>query len=216
MSTSTQIANMAVAHLGIGYQIGNLDSENSPEANVMRQFYVPAKRATLRDFPWQFARKRVALSLVSGPTIPPNTPPGALATPEYANHWLYSYAYPADAVHFLKIISWRLNDDRQSRIPYELGMGAQSTLIWTNWENAWGEYTADILDSSRFPPDFELALSLRMAMYGATRLTKGDPFKLGQRAAQLYQDEITKAQATSVNEVQEYQDPESEFIRGRN
>ena len=67
-----------------------------------------------------------------------------------------------------------------------------------------------------FPPDFVMALSYRLAMYMATRLTGGDPFKLKQDCAASYDAEITKAKANAFNEEQMPQELPSEFERSRN
>lgn len=60
-----------------------------------------------------------------------------------------------------------------------------------------------------------MAFSFRLAAYIAPRLTSGDPFKMSERAMQLYIIELTNAQATALNEQQDEQSPESEFIRSR-
>jgi hypothetical protein len=193
----------------------------------MRRFYHTARKATLRDFPWSFANKRVKLGLISvnvgescqgqtgGPAPWPfqNGPYPVFST---TPRWRYTYAIPSDCLHFIKILSDRMNDTRQSRVPYELGYGEASEVLHTNREHAQGEYTVDVDQVARFSPDFILAFSFRLAMYGAPQLTAGDPYKLGAAAQGKYALEISRAKATAVNENQEFQDPESEFIRERN
>ena len=67
MASKTEIANLALSHLGVGKEIGNLDTEKTEEAVAMRRFYESARDATLRDFPWPFATRMVALALVASP-----------------------------------------------------------------------------------------------------------------------------------------------------
>ena len=199
-TTKTIICNMAVSHLGNGQEIQDLDTDRSQEAQACRRFYDQARQATLRDFPWPFAKKTVALSLITSDPSP---------------DWFYSYQYPSDCLEFHKILSCISNDTRQSRVPYNIVYGANGNEIYTNRQNAYGEYTVDVTNESRFSPDFVMALSFRIASYIAPRLTKGDPYKLGDKAAQRYLLEISRAAATAVNEEQQPQDPDSEFIRYR-
>ena len=76
-SSKTEIANLAISHLGIGKTIANLELEKSQEAIACRRFYDTVRDSSLRDFPWPFAGKIQALALVS-------------------NEWLYAYQYPSD------------------------------------------------------------------------------------------------------------------------
>lgn len=198
--STTNICNMALSHLGISSEIQSLDTDRSQEGSACRQFFDTARKTVLRDFAWPFAKKMIALGLVANQ---PN------------QFWAYSYQYPSDCLHFLRVMSCIYTDTRQSRVPYEIVYGTAGQEIWTNQDTASGEYTVDVIDTSRFPPDFIIPLSLRLAGYISPRLTAGDPYKLGQRAMQLYDLEIARARASAVNEVQESEDPDSEFIRGR-
>lgn len=200
MATPAEICNLALSHIGVGKEIASLDTEKSEEAQACRRFYDQARLATLRDFEWPFATKFTTLGLVT------NNPTA---------EWAFSYQYPSDCLHFRRILSGVRNDTRQSRVPFRLTYGASGQEIYTDKDLAQAEYTVDVSDSSRFPADFALALSFRLAAYIAPRLTGGDPFKLGDRSMQLYSLEISRAKATAVNEEQEEQDPDSEFVRGR-
>lgn len=200
MANQVDICNLALTHLNISKEIASMD-ERSQEAQALRRVYPTALEATLRDFEWPFATKFVTLGLVQ------NNP---------TTEWAFSYQYPSDCLHFRRILSGLRNDTRQSRVPYRLTYGAAGQEIYTDKECAQAEYTVNVQDESRFPPDFVLALSFRMAFLASPRLTGGDPFKLGDRAKGLYDIEISRAKATGANEEQEEQDPESEFTRGRN
>lgn len=200
MSTKTEICNLATSHLGIGKEIQNFDTDKSQEAMTCRRYYDISRKATLRDFEWPFATKTIALGLV---------------TKNPTSEWKFSYQYPSDCLHFRRILSLRRNDTNQSRVPYRLVQGLSSQEIYSDWCGAQGEYTVDVTDTSRFPEDFVMALSYRIAAYGAARLTAGDPFKLADSAMKNYEMEIGKAKATAANEEQEENAPESEFIRGR-
>jgi hypothetical protein len=200
MATETQIANLALGHLGVGKEIAILATEKSTEAGLCRRFYAQCRDETLRDFPWPFARTIRALDLVEE---------------EPNDEWDFSYQYPSDCSFFRRILSGTRNDSRQTRVPYKIANSNQGRIIFTDIEDAQAEYTARIIDSSFYEPDFVSALSLLLASYIAPGLTAGDPFKLGQRALQLYAYARDKAQANATNEEQEEELPESEFIRGR-
>lgn len=200
MATKVEIWNLALSHLGIDKEISG-EMEKSSEARACRRFDRTARRSTLRDFEWPFATKFVVLGLIEkNPT----------------SEWAFSYQYPSDCLHFRRILSGVRNDTRQSRIPYKLVSGDSGQEIYSDEESAQAEYTVDVEDTSRFPDDVVLAISYRLAAYMAPRLTGGDPYKLGDKAAQNYSYELSKAKATAVNEEQEEEDPDSEFIRARN
>lgn len=200
MASNTEIANIALSHLGVGKEIANLETEKSQEAAACRRYFETARDATLRDFPWPFATKLAALALV---TADPN------------DEWDFSYQVPTDCLKFRRILSGTRNDSRQTRVPYRLAYGDAGEVIFTDFENAEGEYTVRIDDPSRYPPDFIIAFSFRLASYVAPRITGGDPFNVGERALKLYAFEISRASSTAINEEQVEEDPESELIRGR-
>ena len=200
MSTKTEIANLALSHLGVGKEIANLETENSQEANAMRRFYDIAREQVLRDFNWPCATKEVTLGLV---TTNPTT------------EWTYAYRYPADAIKLRRIFSGLRNDTRQTRVPFKLVADAVGRLVYTDAINACMEYTFLETDASKFSPDFVQALACRMAAYAAPRLTSGDPFKMGDRAYKLYLLEISRAQASAVNEIQDEEKPEASWINDR-
>jgi hypothetical protein len=200
MASETEIANLALSHLGIGKEISNIDTERSDEANASRRFYQICRDTVLRDFKWPFATKVAELALVEeDPTT----------------EWAYSYTYPTDCLMARRILSGVRNDSRQSRVPYTISYGTASKVIFTDIENAELEYTVKVTDSQRFPDDFVLALSYKLAAVMAPRLTSGDPFKLGVLAANAYDRFIKIAAANSYNEEQQDEVVESEFVRYR-
>lgn len=201
MASKTEIANLALSHLGTGNEINNLETEKSTEANVIRRFYDTALENTERDFPWSFLTAFADLALVEeNPT----------------DEWGYSYRYPSDCVRVRRILSGKRNDGRPDRVPYKIGRDAQGLLIYTDMANAKMEYSKRETDPARFPADFTMAFSLRIASYSAPRICSEDPFKMGQRALQLYLAEIDMAKASSVNEQQDEEAPDAESIRARN
>lgn len=199
-SSKTEICNLALSHLGIGKEISNIETDTSAEANTLRRFYDTTLEEVLRDFAWPFTTKFEALGLVEeDPT----------------DEWGYSYRYPSDCLHIRRVLSGLRNDNRQSRVPFKLGRDDTGTLIYTDMDDAEIEYTVREEDTSRYPSDFTIALSYKLAFYCAPRLAAGDPFGLRQTAAQMYQVTVAKAANNALAEEQAEEDPASEFIRGR-
>lgn len=203
MATKTELANMAISHLGVGKEIANLDTEQSEEAVACRRFFDTARDATLRDFPWPFATKIASLGLIED--LSSND------TEEYN----YSYRYPSDCLDIRRIKSGIRNDTHQSRVRYKILKDSAARIIYTDEQNAEAEYTEKVTDPSFYPPDFQLAFSFRLAAYIAPRLAKGDPFNLRKQAMDMYYVEISRARAASENEEQKDELPYSEFERSR-
>lgn len=199
MASKTQIANMALSHLGVGHEISNLDSEKSEEANAIKSFYDTAREFVLSDFPWPFLTRTVSLALVEeDPTT----------------EWDFSYRYPSDSLKIRRILSGIRNDNRQTRVPYQIYQDAIGKLIYTDCREASIEYSVTLTEESKYPADFVLAFSFLLAVYVGPRLVKGDN-RLRDAALKLYQVQLQLAEQRSVNEEQAEQVPESEFVRAR-
>lgn len=200
MASNTEICNLALAHLGTGKAIADLESEQSEEATVCRRFYNLARETTLRDVEWPFATKIAAMQLIS---TNPNS------------EWDYSYQYPSDCLSVRRILSGIRNDTRQSKVEYRIAKGTSSKIVFTDEALAYMEYTERVEDEGLYPPDFVMAFSLRLASYVASRLSKGDPFKKFDSLMAMYKMEISQAKANAFNEEQMAEEPDSEFIRAR-
>lgn len=200
MASKTEICNLALSHLGIGKEISNIDTDTSEEGSACRRFYDTVRDGVLRQIQWPFSRKFRDLSLIEE---------------EPTSEWAYSYRYPSDCLDVRRIISPLRKDNQDSRIEYIIGQDDSGLIIYCDEADAAIEYTVRSDTPSKYPPDFMMALSLRLAFYIAPRLTKGDPFGLRQVVSQMYGAAIRDAAAASFNEQEEGRLPESEFIRGR-
>lgn len=200
MASETEIANLALGHLGIGKEIADLDTERSSEAAACRRFYDISRDATLRDFSWPFATKFDDLALIEeDPTT----------------EWAYAYVYPPDCLMIRRILSGTRNDTRQSRVPYKIAQGDSGLVVYTDAEDAVLEYTVKAEDPTIYPADFKMAMAFRLAVYIAPKVTGGDPFKVGERCFAMYNMEITRAKASVINEEQAEEEVDSQFIRAR-
>lgn len=208
-SSNTDIANMALSHLGVSKVISDLATERSNEAAAMRTFYDLARREMLRIRWWPFSKKIATLALVTDFSQTP------ASTTIY--EWVYAYRYPSDCIDFRRILSGVLHgsDNRQTRIPFTLGVDDQAKLVFSDMTYAQGEYTMDVLNVSLWPDDFARALSYNLASLAAPRVTAGDPFKLGPMVQALYKMSLSTASAAAAREEQMDMAPESEFVRAR-
>jgi len=129
--------------------------------------------------------------------------------------WAYSYRYPTDCLTIRRILSGSRNDSRQSRIPYKIVQDDSGLLVYTDLDSASIEYTVREDNPGKFPSDFVVALSYKLAWYIAPRLTKGDPFNLRANVEKAYSYSISKAARNSFNEQAEEEPVQSEFVRDR-
>lgn len=190
---------MAISHLGTGKEIAVI-TESSEEANACNRFYEVARDSVLEDYPWPFARTFATLNLIA-------TDP--------TDEWSYSYRYPTDCLRINRLQNERSFETRQSREPYIIGSDVSGRIIYTNKENAKIEYTRKITTVTLQSSSFNLALSYKLAMLVAPRLTKGDPTKIKADMYKLYQDHMSMVRANVANEEQPYEEVESALIRAR-
>lgn len=222
MSSKTNICNLALGHLGVEKEIGNLDTESSVEARSCRRYYDLVRDLVLRDFNWPFARTIIELDLIREN---PNS------------KWGYEYRYPANAIRLIKILnSCNINldaaqqlstgsvnrssqlvrqDSRQSIVSYEVAKDEDGQVIWTDRNRIELEYICRVEDVSEFPPDFEMSFSYLLAAHIAPRLTGGDPFQTRGTAFELYVRSLNMAKVNAYNEEQPDEEIQSEFIRSR-
>lgn len=204
-SSAITVCNFALSHLGVGKSIAALD-ERGKEAEACNLFYETARDEMLEGFVWPFAKKVLALGLVTDNEDD--------AHPDV--NYIYSYRYPSDCLFARRIQSGVRMDYRQARVTYEIMGDDQGSLILTDKEDAILEYTATFgQNPARWSSAFSMALSFRIAAYIAPRVTGGDPFKIADKAIQFWRMSNSVAQANAANEVQPDQDPDGELILAR-
>ena len=200
MGSKTEMANLAISHLGQGKEIANVDTERSSEALTMRRYQPVVIEMFLKNFPYSFCNVTVTLDLVESD---PN------------DEWGFSYRFPTDCLKPIRILSGIRNDTRQSRVPYHIGKDDQGGLIYCDQESAQLEYIQFVDDSSRYPIDVFLAMSYLLAGMAAPRICGEDPFKMGDKAMKMYQYFKGQADAADINDQQEEEPPEAEAVRAR-
>jgi len=200
MASKTEIANMAISHLGIGKTITNLDTDKSQEAQACRVFFETAKNAALKDHDWSFAWKEATLNLIEENPL---------------DEWGYSYRYPTDALTIRRIVSGQQCDTLDSVVPFVIGSDSSGKLIYTDRSEARVQYTFDVDNVDLYTPRFTLALSFQLAYYIAPRITGGDPFKAKADMLTQYKMELGSGTRNNMNEERRGNRSDSEFIRTR-
>lgn len=185
------ICNLAVSHLAVGLEIQDFDNEKTEAAQACRRFYDIARQKVLRDFDWPFANAVDFLAQLANPA--------GLAQP--TNEWRYWYRYPATALTIHRILNQATRTDTEiSRVIFSVGRDSGGQVIYSDLLAAQVEYTYDEADTTRFPPDFVIALSYYLASLIGPRVAGGDQFKLADRAYLLYEKAIVEAWANSANQ----------------
>jgi hypothetical protein len=161
MSSEVNIANLALSHLGDSATVSSLDPpEGSAQAEHCARFYPMARDALLQSHAWTFATKRKKLAEL----------------PKLWEQWEHTYAKPADALVIHGILSPTATDDTaDSQQPYSIEVGDDdSDVIFSDQSLAIALYTRRVVDTTRFPPMFQMALSWQLASMLAGPVLKGD------------------------------------------
>jgi hypothetical protein len=204
MASKTDVANLAIGHLGYEEEIANVDSEDSQYAIALRRYHDVALQQMLRDYDWSFATRYAPLALVE-----------EFDEDSDVKEWQFSYRYPVDCLKIRKIYSGVRNDSLESRVKYTINGDDAGRLVYTDEEDAEIIYTENVTAYGRFPPDFLMAFSFKWALYLPNKLLGGDPFKIKEELMQQYMMEVKNARMNDKSE-QSFDEPlESEFIRTR-
>jgi hypothetical protein len=151
---AVEIVNMALSHLGNSAVIEDID-ELSAEARQGKLWYEAARREALEALNWNFARRRIALSLHSEP--PPE------------GQWHFRYQYPADCLKARFIVNPL--GPQADPVPFEIEMVEDERTILVDLDEARLIYTRDHALVSSFSPMFVNALAFLLASKLATALT---------------------------------------------
>ena len=200
-----KICNQALNHIGESKKIIDLDSDKSQEAKACREFYDDARQETLRDFPWPFAMATEPLTLISdnsGEVCP-------------AGEYAYSYDYPNDCIRLRKVIPPTASPEARSDPYQEASNPHGRSLIMTNVVTAVGVYTKDIQNTVAFRSDFRRALAYKIAQFISAPLARGNKQKMSEKMMQLYDLQISKAEAAAANEGESVRIGESGLERSR-
>jgi hypothetical protein len=188
------ICNMALARIGVSSFISAL-TEPSNEARVCALFYEQMRDYALRDYPWNFANRRLALSEAG----------------DAPTNWEYMYVYPSDCMKARAIVAPGLRAPRSDqRIPFETGYYEGQRVIYSNQAEAELIYTVRVEDPTLFDPMFASALAYLIASEIAMPLAVQP--KVAEQARSAYTLVSSSAAASNLSEGTEQPAPDSEFI----
>lgn len=159
---TSRIANIALQRIGISRRMTNVCTDVTEDASVMRTHYARAVEETLRDFPWPFATRYAALSVVGG-----------TSTTAYVRDWQYAYRVPTDCVFARRIAVVREGAIDPTAPPHAESYDTVGGLILTNQASAILEYTARPECTAQLgEPLFVEALEWKLAGMAAIPLSK--------------------------------------------
>lgn len=210
MLTETDLANMALLHLGDATEIEDLATDTTKSGRVMRRLYPNLRRALLSVWDWPFATYFVQAQIQS-----------FWPTPEYGFAW----QYPNNCLKFVRVYNGKSTDDISDKVPYgQLGSGnqrlittnfgpsmllPQNNLIPTTTPSSFTgtpspipvfEYVSDITNFSLMPQLFKDALALYMAAYAAPSLPGIGAVDLREKNLALGGQALQLAGAQNMNE----------------
>jgi hypothetical protein len=145
VSTNTDLANLALSHVGKTF-IDSIDDNEEP-AEVCKKWVDIARQLFLKQSKLHLAQKEVAL---------------AIAADETSNVYDYVYTAPADSIALVEI--WNGNT-ASDPVLYKTGTHSSlnSTVIKTNWEDAILFYVVDIPNLTRYNVVDHIAMSYLLA-----------------------------------------------------
>jgi len=197
MASQVQIAKLALQHIGDRYDIADL-TEESTEAEQINLVFDDTRDEILRRFPWRFAKKYISPSKLAGITVP--------------GFWDFAYQYPPDAVK-VRGVSNPLGVD-VAPIDFEIALLQDNTkVILTDQDDAEFFYTSRVEDTTRFDPEFTMALSFLLAARTAMALTGSLDIKsaLDQEVLRV----VSQAADTDSSEGRNRDAPEASWIDAR-
>jgi hypothetical protein len=163
MPSIVDIYNLALPRVGVSMEVEST-TEKTKVARVCNRLFPLVRDFVLRDFPWPFARRIVALAVV-----PNETQPG----------WQYTYDYPEDCVAMRQIVDSAgarilgrslfagLEDQLLTlpKIPFQvsLNLAGSDRVVLTDLVEAYGIYTRRVENTDAFDSGFTDALAWRLA-----------------------------------------------------
>ena len=190
------LARRALAIMGAQSNIESFGGSN-PESALAELHYDSARRRTLEEHDWGFARKTQALSLSSEP-------------PE--NGWGFRYDTPSDMIAFRSILNPA--GPNATAPPHSLRRASNGRLtILTNEEDASGIYTSDFTDTTQFAQLFSDAVMYLLANLLALSIPNAE--QLAARMENAYFIMLNRGSASSANQDVAFPESEPDWISKR-
>jgi len=205
MYTNTEVANLALGHLGSSYKITNIETENSNMANIIRKHYDSALDTILTKHKWQFATKQGPLILVEeNPSV----------------NWQYSYRIPADAAVVRRIsvegAFFYKDEYLDQQEPFQIFYDAtHGYVIHTNVFNAFAEYTVRLASTGPFINHFARAFAAQLALDIAPSVITNNYYKVKEELKRDLRNEMSEQMAEDISLNVAPTPSESPFIKVR-
>lgn len=144
-SSVTQIANLALAHLG-QYRLVSVSSNDSNEARWCNELYPHARDYVTEDerVLWRHAKRTVSLAETAN---------------DREDDYRYAYERPSDCFSLRYILSRTGAFDPRYPIRFE----CESDVIYTDEPTARGVYVSQVTDVTKFVPGFTDAVAWYLA-----------------------------------------------------
>ena len=199
MASVIDICNLALGHIGTRSTISSL-TEKSNEARQCNIMYPLARDYVIRQHPWKWAQKRIALADVGDPP----------------QDWEYRYAYPSDCLKANEVVPAAGERNVADPIPFELIVGddLKTIHIVSDSSDVVLRYTARVEVSTLFDASFVQMLAAYLASQLAFPLTGKKDIKNDMLS--IYDGIRHDAWATDRNEGERDQDRNAEWLTARN
>jgi hypothetical protein len=199
MILDTDVSNETLAHLNVGTDIADIETDRTLAGRTIRYFYPITLKVVTRAFQWPKHGRTGALAEVENPSL----------------KWGKAYRYPNDCEFFRGIDNGCLVQTPENQIAWDLSRDDVSEIILTNQPEAVGEWSVIVENPARWDGDFRMAFTRYLAHLIAPRVTGGDQFKLGDKNYQLYHQILRTAGSNAMNESQKVYDNSSGYSRAR-
>jgi hypothetical protein len=150
------VANLALNHLGLTVNVTTISGTASKEERAIKNAYNVTRRSLIKRYPWKFAMKRAVLVAVD---------PLVAAQVTTLDDWVAAYVQPTDCLQAVRIVSGVRNEAVSQRTAFEPGFSdtGATAIILCDADSPVLQYRADITDCTKWPPNFDLALSHALA-----------------------------------------------------
>jgi len=236
IAANVDVANAALLRIG-ARPVANLSSEQSREAIAVMMIFENELRATLRDYPWRFAKRyNETLTFIAGTeSVPVNA------------DWQYSHRLPSDYVMARRLITQGTGRsyDENPKV-FEISTDATGPLLFSHELDPMLEYTARIPCAvNQADPLFKDAFAWRLSAALAPSLAQVDPempeqhgrgpedppqkdmrirskpnkaamrLQVAQMARRMYERVLVQARVADANEANPEHPGEAPWIAGR-
>jgi len=183
--SKVQVWNMALGF--IGTRCVASEDEVTPEAQQCALYWDAARRQALRDYPWNFAQRRVPLAEKPLPD-------------EWAGEYDYAYGLPSKCLKLHGVLRKDAVARPLCRVPFRLAHATEGlTYLLTTEEAAYADYTIDVEDVSLWDDLFVGLMARKLACLIAVPLLKNNTQKV-QELEQLYRAAVPAAYEASASE----------------